>query len=182
MMHTFLPATVEDLYRTSEKAELVNGELVKMSPTGSLPSRASGKIFVSLLLHERETGIGKAYPDNAGFLVDLPNRKSFSPDAAFYIGPDAGIKFLEGAPVFAIDVGCEGDYGPQAEREVAQKRADYFVAGTLVVWDMDLLGNIPIRSYLASGSDHPLLFRRGEVAHAEPAVPSWTLPVDELFE
>ena len=30
-------ATVEDLYRVEGKAEIVNGELVLMSPTGSAP-------------------------------------------------------------------------------------------------------------------------------------------------
>jgi len=30
--------------------------------------------------------MGYAFPDNVGFLVDLPNRSSLSPNAAFYIG------------------------------------------------------------------------------------------------
>ena len=29
----------------------------------------------------------QAFGDNVGFLCNLPNRKSFSPDAAFYVGP-----------------------------------------------------------------------------------------------
>jgi hypothetical protein len=28
-----------------------------------------------------------------GFRVNLPHRQSFSPDAAFYVGPDPGMKF-----------------------------------------------------------------------------------------
>jgi hypothetical protein len=34
-------------------------------------------------------------------------------------------------------------------------------------------------------SDKPetaTIYHRGEVAEAEPAVPGWTMPVDELFE
>ena len=83
-------ATIEDLYRVPEngKAEIVDGEVRLMSPTGALPSRAAGEIFVSLRAHARKTGVGRAYPDNAGFLVDLPNRKSFSPDAAYHLGAD----------------------------------------------------------------------------------------------
>lgn len=65
--------------------------------------------------------------------------KSFSPDAALYSGKVRGLKFLEGAPVFAVEVRSEGDYGLAAERALAAKRADYFAAGTLVVWDVDLL-------------------------------------------
>jgi hypothetical protein len=38
------------------------------------------------------------------FIVNLPNRLSVSPDAAYYIGPRTRGKFLEGAPVFAVEV------------------------------------------------------------------------------
>ena len=89
--------------------------------------------------------------------------------------------FLEGAPVFAVEVRSEGDYGPQEEREMAEKRRDYFATGTLVVWDVDLLGVDVIRSYGADEPNKPRIFRRGEVADAEPAVPGWTMPVDDLF-
>ena len=50
---------------------------------------------------------------------------------------------------------CE-DYGPAAEKAMAHKRADYFAAGTQVVWDVEIL-------------------REGWIA-------GWTFPVDELFE
>ena len=183
-MHTKARATVEDLYRVPEngKAELINGELVLMSPTGHWPNRAVGAIYVSLRLHERKTGGGRAYSDNAGFLVHLPNRQSFCPDAAFHTGTDTGMKFLQGAPVFAVEVRSEGDYGPQAERELEQKRSDYFAAGTLVVFDVDVLSPNVIRKYSASDPSNPVVFRRGDVADAEPAVPGWRFPVDELFE
>jgi Uma2 family endonuclease len=38
-------ATVEDLYELDQKAEIINGEIVLMTPTGFLPSRASGAIY-----------------------------------------------------------------------------------------------------------------------------------------
>src|SRR5207247_7194351 len=116
-MKTTTPATVDDLYRVPEhgKAELVNGELVLMSPTGALPSRASGAIYISLRAHERAAGGGLAYPDNAAFLVNLSHRRSFSPDAAFHRGTKPTMKFVEGTPVFAAEVRSEGDYGPKAE-------------------------------------------------------------------
>lgn len=87
-MATKRRATIEDLYNVPEhgKAEIVNGELVLMSPTGFLPARASANVYTSLRAYERETHGGFAIPDNTGFLVRLPNRDSFSPDAAFYTG------------------------------------------------------------------------------------------------
>jgi Uma2 family endonuclease len=177
-------ATIEDLYHVPEngKAELVDGELVLMPPTGDLPGTASGNIFASLREYARRTKTGRAYGDNVGFLVTLPRRKSFSPDAAFHTGPRSGMRFLTGAPVFAVEVRSEGDYGPSADKAMKRKRDDYFAAGSLVVWDVDPLGAEVVRSYRSGEPDAPRVFRRGDTADAEPAVPSWRLVVDDLFD
>ena len=180
-MPTKTQATVEDLYHTSHKAEIVNGELVLMSPTGAAPGFAGDEIFVSLRAYARQTKRGRAVSDNKGFLVNLPHRSSFSPDAAYYVGPDPGMKFFEGAPIFAVEVRSEGDYGPAAEKEMAQKRADYFTAGTLVVWDVDLLSDDVVKVYRADDPENPTIYGRGELAEAEPALPGWKMAVDDLF-
>ena len=132
-------ATIEDLYHVpgDGKAEIVNGELVLMSSTGFWPSRTSGAIYRSLYEHERKTKSGYAFPDNAAFIVNLPNRRSFSPDAAWYTGRPTGMRFLEGSPIFAVEVRSEDDYGSFAEKRMAAKRRDYFAAGTICVWDVD---------------------------------------------
>lgn len=174
-------ATIEDLYGVEGKAEIVNGEIVYMSPTGGWPGRAGDAILVSLHAHEKRARNGIAVGDNKAFRVRLSNRESFSPDAAFYTGPDPGMRFYEGAPVFAAEVRSEGDYGPAAEIEMAAKRADYFAAGTLVVWDVDLLGDDVVRVYRSTAPDTPTVYRRGNSAEAEPAVPGWRMPVDDLF-
>jgi hypothetical protein len=44
------------------------------------------------------TRAGYTIGDNVGYLVDLPHRKSFSIDTAFYTGKPTGMRFLEGAP------------------------------------------------------------------------------------
>jgi Uma2 family endonuclease len=180
-MSTKTEATIEDLYKVDGKAELVNGEIVLMSPTGGRPNYAAGEIFISLRDYERRTKSGYAVTDNAAFKVNLPNRKSFSPDAAFYVGGELTMKFFEGAPVFAVEVRSAGDYGPKAEEAMSQKRADYFAAGTLVVWDVDLLGDEVVRVYRAADPENPAAYRRGESADAEPALPGWKMPVDDLF-
>jgi Uma2 family endonuclease len=124
-MATPTKATVADLYALpdSVKAEFVDGEIAVTSPIGDLPGSASGIIYASLLGYARRTKSGRAYADNTGFLVDLPHRSSFSPDAAFYIGKRTGMRFLEGAPIFAVEVRSENDYGPAAERAIDEKRA-----------------------------------------------------------
>ena len=64
---------------------------------------------------------------------------------------------------------------------MAQKRADYFAAGTLVVCDVDVLRDKLVRVYRVSDPNSPTIYRSGEIAEAEPALPGWTLPVDEIF-
>ena len=53
-------------------------------------------------------------------------------------------------------------------------------AGTLVVWDVDPLAE-SVTAYTAASPLAPTVFRRGDTADAEPAVPGWRLPVDALF-
>jgi Uma2 family endonuclease len=89
---------------------------------------------------------------------------------------------LDGVPLFAAEVRGEDDYGPAAERVMAAKRARYFESGTQVVWDVDVLREELVRVYRATDPERPDVYRRGEVAEAEPAVPGWRFPVEELFE
>ncbi len=172
--------TIEDLYQVEGKAELVNGEIVLMAPTGSKPGRVGFKITLSLYQQEGKTP-GRAYPDNVGFKANLPHRESFSPDAAWYTGEDTDMDFLAGAPDFAVEVRSKTDYGAQKERDIAAKIADYFASGTQVVWDVDLLSAEVIKSYRFDNPTQPIIYRRGDIANADPAVPGWTFPVNDLF-
>ncbi len=133
--------TLDDLLKAPEKAELIRGRIVTYMPTGHRPNVAAGRIFRSIADYADSTGRGVAYTDNMGFAVPelASGCESFSPDAAFYTGllPPNRMKFVQGPPDFAVEVRSENDYGPAAERDMAAKRADYFEAGTLVVWDVD---------------------------------------------
>jgi len=178
-------ATLDDLYRTPEKAELIGGRIVRFMATGRRPNRVAFRITRSLDDHASQVGRGEAYTDNIGFalLPPLPSgRESFSPDASYYDGPLPAnpMRFLEGPPTFAAKVRSENDYGPVAETEMAEKRTDYFTAGTQVVWDVDPLAEC-IHIYRASDPSQPATYRRGDVAEAEPAVPGWRVAVDWIF-
>ena len=134
-------ATLDDLMNVEGKAELIGGRIVHDMATGHKPNRIAGRIYRGLDDHAEATGRGFAYTDSMGFAVpELPSgRESFSPDASFYMGPppDNPMRFIEGPPTFAVEVRSENDYGEAAEARMAAKRADYFLAGTTVVWDVD---------------------------------------------
>lgn len=173
---------IDELMRAEGKAEIVDGKVRLMEASGQWPHDAALEITFSLRQYARAAGWGRAAGDGLGFLVNLPNRRSFSPDAAFYAGPSTGMDFQEGAPLFAAEVRSKGDYGPAAERLMALKRADYFAAGTLVVWDVDLLGQDIVSVYRDGNAHTPAaIYRLGDLAEAEPALPGWRLPVNDLF-
>jgi Uma2 family endonuclease len=180
-MATVWQASVEDLYQVNGKAELVGGELRMMSPASGRHGRATLVIAASLMQMEK-TLKGFAFCDNVGFLVNLPNRRSFSPDAAFFMGAVPEEEFLNQAPVFAVEIRSPSDYGPAAEQRLAVKRDEYFAAGTQVVWDVDLRGDDVVQVYRQSEPTNPQIYRRDEVAETEPAVPGWTFPVSDLFK
>ena len=177
-------ATLQDLYQEPRKAELIGGRIVPLMATGLKPNRVAGRIYRSLDDHAERIREGVACTDNMGFAVpELPSgRESFSPDAAYYRGklPANLMRFIEGAPTLAVEVRSETGYTLAAELDLAAKRADYFAAGTLVVWDVDPVAE-RITVYRAESPDRPTAYGRGEVAEAEPAVPGWRVTVDWIF-
>jgi Uma2 family endonuclease len=186
-MATITPAraTIDDLYNTEGKAELIGGRIVEYMATGDAPGFIALEIVVSLRDWSRREKRGIARGDNVGFTVPelASGRESFCPDASYYDGPrDTNrMKFIPGPPTLAVEVRSEGDYGPAAEREMAAKRADYFEAGTKVVWDVDTVNEV-IHVYRSDRPDTPTTYSRGQTAEAEPAVPGWRAAVDDLFQ
>ena len=184
-MQTKTEATVEDLYNAPDdgKYELVDGKMVKTSPTGYRPGRVAFLIADALLEYEEQTGRGEAMSDGVAYIVHLPHRRSFSPDASYTFDvPDEEreMKFIEGVPIFAVEVRSEGDYGPAKDREYADKRADYFAVGTKVVWDVDPIRRM-IFSYRRDEPSVPIVFEEDDVANAEPALPGWAVSVAQVF-
>ena len=177
-------AMLDDLLRLEGKAELINGRVFSLMPTGRRPNLVAGRIFRSLAAHVEALEIGEAYTNNMGFTVPelSSGRLIFSPDVSYYVGPFPPnvMRFVEGPPTFAVEVRSEGDHGPTAEAEMAAKRADYFEAGTRVVWDVDPIAET-IRVHRAGV---PVLvegFSRGQEVDAEPSVPGWRAAVPAIF-
>jgi Uma2 family endonuclease len=178
-------ATLDDLYAIDGKAELIGGRIVTFMPSGFAPSNAAFKIAMNLDRYSQQTSSGKAFADGIGYALKIPlltGRQSFCPDASFYTGPPPKnrMRFVEGVPALAVEVRSEGDYGEAAESRLASKRADYFEAGSDVVWDVDPLART-VAVYRASAPDQSSVYSAGQTADAEPALPGWRLAVDEIF-
>lgn len=177
-------ATLDDLRRVEGKAELIAERIVNMMPTGPGPGRVGGRIYRSLSQYVDDCGKGEAYTGTIAFIVPehASRRRSFSPDISFYVGtlPADGMDFIPGPPTLAVEVRSKGDYGAVAEAGMAAKRADYFEAGTLGVWDVDPRSE-SVQVYRADAPEQPTHLRPGDAADAEPAVPGWRIAVDWIF-
>ena len=182
---TLAEATLDDLMKVDGKAELIAGRIVPIIPTGYWPGAIAFRISMALAAWIDVNGKGKVIEDNVGYAFDDPlpsGRQSFSPVSSLYFGDveTKSMRFIDGYPAFAVEVRSKNDYGRAAERDMAEKRADYFVAGTLVVWDVDGIAET-VAKYTGDSPDVSTVFTRGRIADAEPAVPGWTLNLDNLF-
>ena len=177
--------TLSDLIREPGKAELIGGRIVRYMATGYWPHKIAFRIVLSLNEYALRTKHGQAFADNLGFALPMlsSGRESFNPDASFYTGPLPKNKmwFIEGAPTLAVEVRSESEKGPAALREMAEKRADYFEAGTRVVWDVDPVAEC-VHAYRAASPEIPVTYNRGHEAEAEPAVPGWKISVDTISQ
>lgn len=175
---------LDHLAQIEWKAEIVDNRLViEIMPSWD-HAFASGEIFVSMRAHVRRARLpGRPAGDGLDYKVRLPRRLTFRPDVSFYDGPPTGMKLPERAPRFAVEVRSESDRGAGGVELMRRKREDYFEAGTLVVWDVDLEGVEIVRVFRDGNAQTPaVVYGRGELAEAEPAVPGWTMPVDDLFD
>src|ERR1700730_8027816 len=107
-------ATLDDLYRSEGKAELIGGRIIQYMPTRMRPSEVASNIYVDLRNFTKKKGKDRAFNDNLGYAVpELPSgRESFSPDTSYYDGilPTNLMRFIAGAPTFAVEVRSKNDY------------------------------------------------------------------------
>ena len=132
--------TLDDLAREEGKAELVAGQVVPVMPTGHRPGQVAGRIFRRLADYADAAGGGRLRRQHrvrGGRIVDRPGvvlagrgvlhgAAAGEPDA---VRARAARLRGRGAQRERLRAGRGGD--------LAAKRAEYFEAGTLVVWDVD---------------------------------------------
>ncbi|HEY6293499.1 MAG TPA: Uma2 family endonuclease [Terriglobia bacterium] len=135
-MATKAQLTIEDFLRLPESVggqdvryELVEGELIRMSP-GMLPhNQIRDRILVRLLTFVESRRLGMVVSEQA---FQLSHRTVRVPDVAFLRSgrPLATDRPIEGAPDLAVEVVSPSN----TPREIDQRISDYFAAGCRRVW------------------------------------------------
>ena len=154
-------ATLDDLYRTPEKAELIGGRIVHLMSTGRKPGRVGGRIYRSLDDYSQQNG-GEAFPDNVGYAVPLlpSGRESFRRTPRGTRGRFRPIRCgsLKALRLVPSRSAVEATLGRPQKRKWRTNCADYFQAGTVVVWDVDPIAEC-VHVYRAGDPEHAVSYR-----------------------
>lgn len=131
--------TAEDLLKLPSdgwRYELVDGRLVRMSPTG----RGHGRIVMTLLRaidrFVEDGGLGEVLPPETGFWISSPGEPDtvLAPDIAFLRGSREQDAASEGFPRLAPDLVVEVASPSQGRREMSAKARRWLDGGAQLVW------------------------------------------------
>lgn len=184
-MATSTLLTADEFFRhpaAREASELVEGEIVMMTPAGGRHNIVAGRIFTRLSAFVESHGLGMVFTDNLGFYLPLPGaiRDTVRAPDASYVRHDrlpdglVPIGFLRCAPDLAVEVHSPDD----RPGEIAARMRDYFAAGTVQVWEVDP----DTRTVTVHASDRSavVIDDAGSV-DGGPTLPGFVLPVAPLF-
>lgn len=157
--------------------ELVDGELVEVSPNAGNSGWISGRLFSRIERFVDAHQLGWAFPPETGFILFNDRATVRSPDGAFIrgdrlAGPSAS--FVPVAPDLAVEVLSPTDRRSEARAKVTM----YLQAGVELVWLVDP-ANSTITVFRADGS-HEVL-RIGDSLDGGDVLPGFSIPVSDLF-
>jgi Uma2 family endonuclease len=180
LMATKVKATVDDVLRlaaSGERYELIDGELVPMSPTGPEHGDIEGfvaGVFNNHLLRGRR---GRVWVGETLFRLDSAGSLARAPDVAFVRrerlrGIDLKVPFI-GSPDFAVEIVSPGD----SAKELKRKAETWLAHGTLAV-----LVIYPDSRTVVLWRDNGVVQLSGDdIVDLDPALPGFRCPVYELF-
>jgi Uma2 family endonuclease len=162
--------------------DLVNGDLIRVSPAGFRHGRLAAELARRLgnFVAERPQ-LGVVVGAETGFRLSRNPDTVLSPDAAFVRSdrlPPANAQsgFLELAPDLAVEIVSPTDRWTT----VTAKVDAYLAAGVRAVWVVEP-GPRAVRVYSAEGAEQRLRADRDDVLQAEAILPGFRLPLVELF-
>jgi Uma2 family endonuclease len=172
--------TAEQLLHAPElgRCELVQGELIMMSPAGSRHGAIAAWIGHLLLEFVRPRGLGAVLGAETGFKIASDPDTVRAPDAAFIcaerVGETLPQGFFPGAPDLAVEVLSPDDRAS----EVLAKVEDWLGAGCRAVWVIDPR-TCTVAVYRAGGDG--VILKAADTLTGGDVLPGLQLPVANLF-
>jgi Uma2 family endonuclease len=182
MTTTTAPMTAEELLRRPDdgfRYELIRGELIQMSPSGSEHVVIIAELAARLRNQVKANKLGIVFGAEGGFLIGRDPDTVRAPDIAFVRReriPADGIPkgYWPGAPDLAVEVLSPGD----RVSEVDEKVGMWLAAGTLMVWVV----NPRWRSVTIYRSAREIrVLTEDEMLDGADVVPGFRCPVRDIF-
>lgn len=158
--------------------EIWDGVAIVNDPSGGQASHVGVNVLVPLTLHARERGLGRTFASEQGFVIARGPDRMLAPDVSYVSRtrlpevPEHG--FIELAPDFCVEVRSPTD----SWEKTIHKCGLWIAHGVPVAWALDPL----TRTVAVLRGDEDVQVLRGEgTADAAPALPGFSLPLDEIF-
>jgi Uma2 family endonuclease len=179
-MATRTAATVEDvlcLGAQGERYELVDGELVPMSPTGMEHARIEAFVTWVLNTYVLPRQVGEVFSGKGLFRLDLNAGIARAPDAAFIrqdrlLGRNL-VGAFDGAPDLAVEIVSPND----AAKDVQRKVEEWLGHGTIAV----LLMYPETRSIVVWRRGQAVSAHDGDEVDLSDALPGFRSRAEDLF-
>jgi Uma2 family endonuclease len=172
--------TGEDLYAMGDvgPAELIQGKIRDMPPTGFEHGEVECSIAALLKAYLRSHPIGKAMTGEVGVYIRRDPDTVRAADVLFIsherLGQVRSSSYLDVAPELVVEILSPGDQWS----EITEKLEDYFSAGVLQVWLVDPRRKVV--QVFRSIQDSILLHEHDALPEA-PFLPGFNLQVSEIF-
>jgi Uma2 family endonuclease len=181
-MVTARAVTAEDLLMMPEdgfRYELVEGELVKMAPTGGQHGVVVINAAAPLASHVKKFGLGVVCGAETGFKINSRPDTVLAPDVSFISreripigGPPSS--YWDGAPDLAVEVASPSDSG----KGLDAKARRWLEAGAKGVW---LLFPRQKRVVIYCAGVPPVTLSEDQTLDGGEVVPGFTCRVRDLF-
>ncbi len=164
----------DDRYRD----ELSRGRLVREPGPGQEHGRVQARLVEVLGAYVREQRLGYVVSESSFVLERHPDTVR-GPDVAFVARARYGVAPPKGYAEFPPDLAVEVLSPSDRPARIAEKVAQYFAAGTRIVWLIDPADRTAL--VYASATDVRVL-RAGEVLDGDDVVPGFRCALDDLLD
>lgn len=161
--------------------ELVEGRLMRMSPTGGTHGRSSMGLGARLAMHVEQHDLGVVFGAETGFNLTRPGERRetvLAPDVAFVRTANVPLTETDAFPRVAPDLAVEIASPSDSRRRMAEKARRYLDRGVRLVWVV-----WPRRREIdvwASGDDAPRTLNAADTLDGGLVVPDFSIPVAHI--
>lgn len=160
------------------RAELVRGELVMMTPAGARHGLVAGRLGGILSAFVAERGLGEVLAAETGYILGRNPDTVRAPDVSFVARNRAAEGFPDGFAPFAPDLAVEVLSPGDTFAGVLAKVQDYLAAGTRAVWLVDPMTRT-VTVYLSGGSVR--FYREEEPLDGGDVLPGLRIDLRKVF-